>query len=132
MNTQMTGVLAVDGPQWNTISKIECACGCHTLLSQKTADRGWTVIRGHSAKKLRLGHHIAGRVLVNKVHAPHMKAPITVSEASIEQYCAASLELIEKQMNDYQQQVDFATNAMDKLRKDHKKFIAVKELLKSS
>lgn len=85
-------------PDWKTISKIECACGCKTLLSQKTVDRGWTVIRGHKAAIAGVGR-VAPLLGKPREHHP-AKVVSNTSMDSIERFIAAELQLISDQLQD--------------------------------
>lgn len=114
---------------WNTISKIECACGCHTLLSQKTVDRGWTVIRGHKAAMSGVVH-TQTKVLQNKQRAPLMKAAVSTNWNSIEQFVNDSLMLIQGQITDVKQQLLKLEAKIAELRSEENKLIKVKESLK--
>lgn len=113
--------------KWNTISNVECACGCGTLLSQKTVDRGWTVIRGHKVK-------FNGAIHVNpqmvKPRALFPSRGTVVNMDAIDNFINAQLKLTREQLKDAQENIIMLQSTVDVLARKESKLIQVRDGLK--
>jgi hypothetical protein len=116
-------------PTFTTISNVECACGCHTLLSMKSVKRGWTVIRGH---RVAMSGVVHSKPQANITHMPRTKPGTSVNMDSINQFIDAQLALALSEMKAAETESEkiryTITQLKEKIEKLRKAKLSLKEI----